>query len=309
MSRYILKRLLQLIPVMIGVSLLVFFLMSKASGDAAATIAGPDATLEDVEAVREELGLNDPFFVQYAHYIGNILKGDMGVSYISGRDVFQTYMERVPKTFELAIASMIVALLISIPLGVMAALNRGPPIDAVSVVAALLGLSMPTFWVGLLLIMAFALHFKIFPSSGAEGLKSIVLPAITVGANSAAIITRTTRSSMLEVISQDYIRTARAKGVPRKLVIRKHALKNALVPIVTVAGLQFSTMLGGSVISETVFAWPGVGRLIIDSIKQRDTPLVMGSLILTTLLISIVALLIDIIYAFLDPQIKARYTK
>ena len=309
MSRYIIKRLLQLIPVMIGVSLLVFFLMNKASGDAAATIAGVDATLEEIEEVREQLGLNDPFFVQYARYMGNILKGDMGVSYMTGRDVFQTYIQRVPKTFELAIASMIVALLISIPLGVVAALNRGTPLDAASVVTALLGLSMPTFWLGLLLIMAFSLHFKIFPSSGAETWKSIVLPAITVGANSAAIITRTTRSSMLEVISQDYIRTARAKGVPRKLVIRKHALKNALVSIVTVAGLQFSTMLGGSVLTETVFSWPGVGRLIIDSIKQRDTPMVMGSLILTTLLVSVVGLLIDIIYAFLDPQIKARYSK
>ena len=290
---------------MIGVSLLVFFLMNKASGDAAATIAGTDATLEEIEEVREQLGLNDPFFVQYARYMGNILKGDMGVSYMTGRDVFQTYIQRVPKTFELAIASMIVALLISIPLGVVAALNRGTPLDAASVVTALLGLSMPTFWLGLLLIMAFSLHFKIFPSSGAETWKSIVLPAITVGANSAAIITRTTRSSMLEVISQDYIRTARAKGLKEKVVIYSHAWRNALLPVSTsIMGWMISVFTGGSLVIETTFALNGTGKLYWNALNTTDYELVLAMQMFYTLVSLVGVLLTDLSYTLVDPRVR-----
>lgn len=309
MIKYILKRILQVIPVLIGVSFLVFFLMSNARGDAVSAIAGPDATIEQMEQIREEMGLNDPLLVQYGRYMLNILKGDMGQSYISKRDVFQTYISYLPKTVELAVAGIIVALIIAIPLGIISALHRGSLIDGISMFTALVGLSMPNFWLGLLLIIVFALGLGWFPSSGAKTFASLVLPAITVGTGQAAIITRTTRSSMLDVIGQDYIRTAKAKGVPYRRVIIKHALRNALIPIITVTGTQLGATLGGAVLTESVFSWPGVGRLIIDSINQRDTPMVTGCLILTTMLVSLTILLIDIIYAFVDPKIKAMYTK
>lgn len=308
MLRYIFKRILQMIPVLIGVSFLVFFLMSNARGDAAGTIAGADATQEEVEAVREEMGLNDPLIVQYARYMGNLLRGDMGTSYLSDRGVLETYLSRLPKTVELALAGIIVALFISIPMGIISALNRGTFIDGISTVAALVGLSMPNFWLGLLLIIAFSLHLGWFPPSGADELLSIVLPAITVGTGQAAVITRTTRSSMLEVLSQDYIRTAKGKGVARSKVIFKHALRNALVPIVTVTGTSLGSTLGGAVLTESVFSWPGVGKLVIDSINQRDTPMVTGCLILTTLLVSVAILIVDVLYAYIDPKIKAVYT-
>ena len=309
MIRYILKRILQVIPVMIGVSFLVFFLMSNAQGDAVSTIAGADATAEQIEALREEMGLNDPLLVQYGRYMWNLVQGDMGTSYISGRDVLQTYLSFLPRTVELAIAGVFLSVVISIPLGIISALKRGTIIDGGAMLFGLLGMSMPIFWLGLLLIIAFSLNLRWFPSAGAEGLKSLVLPAITVGITQAAVICRTTRSSMLDVLSQDYIRTAKAKGVSRRKVIMKHALRNALIPIITVTGTTLGSTLGGAVLTESVFSWPGVGRLIIDSINQRDTPMVMGCLILTTMLVSLTILLVDIIYAFVDPRIKAMYTK
>lgn len=308
MIRYILKRLVQMIPVLIGVSFLVFFLMSNARGDAASQIAGSDATIEEIEAVREEMGLNDPILVQYGRYMSGVLRGDMGTSYLSDRGVLETYLSRLPKTVELAIAGIIVALLISIPLGILAALKRGSIIDGFAMLAGLLGLSMPNFWLGLLLIIGFSLKLGLFPPSGADEMLSIVLPAITVGTGQAAIICRTTRSSMLEVLSQDYVRTAKAKGVPQRKVIMKHALRNALIPIVTVTGTSLGATLGGAVLTESVFSWPGVGKLIIDSINQRDTPMVTGCLILTTLLVSVTILVMDVLYAYVDPKIKAMYT-
>jgi len=308
MIRYVLKRIIQMIPVLIGVSFLVFFLMSNARGDAAATIAGQDATIEEIEAVREEMGLNDPILVQYARYMGGVLTGDMGTSYLSDKGVLETYLSRLPKTIELALAGIIVALIISIPMGIVAALKRGTIVDGFAMLAALLGLSMPNFWLGLLLIIGFALHLGWFPPSGADEMLSIVLPAITVGTGQAAIITRTTRSSMLEVLSQDYIRTAKSKGVPKFKVIYKHALRNALIPIVTATGVSLGSTLGGAVLTESVFSWPGVGKLIIDSINQRDTPMVTGCLILTTLLVSVTILIMDVLYAYVDPKIKAMYT-
>ncbi len=309
MLRYIGKRILMLIPVLIGVSFLVFFLMSFAKGDAAAQIAGQDATVEEIEALREQMGFNDSIFVQYGRYMGQLFKGGLGTSYISKRDVLKTYLSFLPKTVELALAGILVALLISIPLGILSALHRGSIVDGVSMVTALLGLSMPNFWLGLLLIIWIALKVRWIPTSGAGNLAALILPAITVGTGQAAIITRTTRSSMLDVLSQDYIRTAKAKGVMPRQVVWKHALKNALVPIITVTGTQLGATLGGAVLTESVFAWPGVGRLIVDSIGQRDTPMVTGCLILTTMLVSITILVVDIIYAYVDPKIKAMYTK
>ena len=309
MWRYIAKRLLMLIPVLLAVAFVIYAIMNVAEGDPVYSVAGADATEEQLAALREEMGLNGSSIERYFRYIGNLLKGDLGVSYVSKQDVMKIYLQRLPNTLKLASMTMIFATLIALPLGIIAAVNQNSWIDTVSMVLALIGLSMPNFWLGLLLIILFSLKLGWFPSGGNEGFKSIILPAFTVGAGLAALLTRTTRSSMLDVIRQDYLRTARAKGVPEKTIIRKHALRNALIPIITIFGVQFSNVLGGSVLAETVFAWPGVGRLVVDAIDQRDIPTVTGALVMTTMLVTVVNLLIDIVYAFVDPRIKAKYSK
>ena len=309
MWRYILKRLLMLIPVLLAVAFVIYAIMNVAEGDPVYSVAGADATEEQLAALREEMGLNGSLVERYFRYIGNLLKGDLGVSYVSKQDVMKIYLQRLPNTLKLASMTMIFATLIALPLGIIAAVNQNSWIDTLSMVLALIGLSMPNFWLGLLLIILFSLKLGWFPSGGNEGFKSIILPAFTVGAGLAALLTRTTRSSMLDVIRQDYLRTARAKGVPEKTIIRKHALRNALIPIITIFGVQFSNVLGGSVLAETVFAWPGVGRLVVDAIDQRDIPTVTGALVMTTMLVTVVNLLIDIVYAFVDPRIKAKYSK
>jgi len=309
MHRYILKRLLMLIPVLLCVAFVIFAFMDMASGDPVYSVAGPDATPEELAQLREEMGLNGSLLERYARYIWNLLHGDLGVSYVSKRDVMATYMERLPNTLKLASVTMLVAVGISVPLGIVAAVNHNSLKDTISMILALVGLSMPNFWLGLLLIILFSLKLGGFPSGGNTGFSSIVLPAFSIGVGLAALMARTTRSSMLDVIRQDYIRMARAKGVPERKVIRKHALKNALIPIITIFGVQFSNVLGGSVLAETVFAWPGVGRLVVDAIDQRDIPTVTGALVMTTLLVSIVNLLVDIIFAYVDPRIKGQYIK
>ncbi|MDR1376583.1 MAG: ABC transporter permease [Synergistaceae bacterium] len=309
MYRYVIKRLLMLIPVLLGVVFIVFFIMDLAPGDPVYMVAGDQASAEELHALREQLGLNDNLFVRYARYVKNMLRGDFGTSYLSKRDVFRTYRERLPNTLRLASLAMIVAIVIAIPFGITAAVHQNSMKDTLSMVLSLLGLSMPNFWLGLLLIIVFSLHLGWFPSGGYSNFKSVILPAITVGTSLAALMTRTTRSSMLDVIRQDYLRTARAKGVTERKVIYKHALRNALIPIITIFGIQFSNVLGGSVLAETVFSWPGIGRLVVDAINQRDIPMVTGALVLTTMLVSIVNLVVDIVYAFVDPRIKAQYTK
>jgi len=298
-----------LIPVLLAVAFVIYAIMNVAEGDPVYSVAGADATEEQLAALREEMGLNGSLVERYFRYIGNLLKGDLGISYVSKQDVMKIYLQRLPNTLKLASMTMIFATLIALPLGIIAAVNQNSWIDTLSMVLALIGLSMPNFWLGLLLIILFALKLGWFPSGGNVGFKSIILPAFTVGAGLAALLTRTTRSSMLDVIRQDYLRTARAKGVPEKVIIRKHALRNALIPIITIFGVQFSNVLGGSVLAETVFAWPGVGRLVVDAIDQRDIPTVTGALVMTTMLVTIVNLMIDIVYAFVDPRIKAKYSK
>ncbi len=261
-----------LIPVLLAVAFVIYAIMNVAEGDPVYSVAGADATEEQLAALREEMGLNGSLIERYFRYIGNLLKGDLGVSYVSKQDVMKIYLQRLPNTLKLASMTMIFATLIALPLGIIAAVNQNSWIDTLSMVLALIGLSMPNFWLGLLLIILFSLKLGWFPSGGNEGFKSIILPSFTVGAGLAALLTRTTRSSMLDVIRQDYLRTARAKGVPEKTIIRKHALRNALIPIITIFGVQFSNVLGGSVLAETVFAWPGVGRLVVDAIDQRDIP-------------------------------------
>lgn len=307
MYKYVLKRLILLIPVLLGVSLLVFAIMYLTPGDPAQLILGENAPKAAVEALREKMGLNDPFFMQYFRFVKNAVMGDFGRSYTTGREVFKEIFSRFPNTLVLAVLGVIISVAIGIPVGIISATKQYSFLDSFSMVFALLGVSMPVFWLGLMLILTFSVKLRLLPSGGFDGLSSIILPAITLGVGSAAIITRMTRSSMLEVIRQDYIRTARAKGVAEKTVINKHALKNALIPIITVVGLQFGNLLGGAVLTESVYSWPGVGRLMVDAIRQKDTPTVLAAVIFLAAAFSIVNLLVDLLYAFADPRIKSQY--
>lgn len=309
MLRYIGKRLLMLIPVILVTSLLIFWAMSLTGGDPALMILGDNATPAQIEELREEMGLNDPFVVQYANYMKGMFTGDMGKSYITNKDVFKTFMEKLPNTLMLGGAAVLIAVIVSIPLGVYTALNQNTWKDTAGMIFALFGTSMPNFWLGLMLILLFSLKLGWLPSGGKTGFSSLILPAVTVGFGLAALITRTTRSSMLDVIRQDYMTTARAKGCSEKQVIYKHGLKNALIPIITAIGLQMSLVITGSVLAETVFSWPGIGRLVYESISKRDTPMVTGSIIMCSIFMCIINLVVDLIYAFFDPRIKAQYSK
>lgn len=307
MHKYIFRRLLLLIPVILGVTFLVFAIMHFTPGDPITISLGEQAPPELVEQVREELGLNDPFVVQYARYIMNALKGDFGRSYSSKRPVFDEVASRFPNTLKLAVVAVVLSVSMGIPAGIISATKQYTLTDSIVMLFALIGVSMPVFWLGLMLILVFSLRLGWLPSSGSQTLKHLILPSIALGLSSTAIIARMTRSSMLEVIRQDYVRTARAKGVSERLVINKHALRNALIPVVTVVGLQFGNLLGGAVLTESVFAWPGVGRLMVDAIKKQDTPIVLASIIFISVTFSIVNLGVDIVYAFLDPRIKSQY--
>ena len=309
MSRYVIKRLVMLIPVLIGVTFLVYFIISLSPGDTAAMLAGEDADAATIEALRHELGLDQPVPIQYARYMLNLLKGDMGDSYKSGRPVTNMIVSCFPNTAKLAFWSILVAVGIALPIGIISATKQYSMFDNVGMVVALLGVATPNFWLGLMMIILFSLNLGWLPSGGNKGWSSYIMPAITLGTGDAALITRMTRSSMLEVIRADYIRTARAKGVPENKVVYQHALRNALIPVVTAIGLQFGSLLGGATLTETVFAWPGIGRSTVDSIKTKDTTQVLGNIIVLTITFSCVNLLVDILYAFIDPRIKAQYKK
>ena len=309
MFRYIMKRILMMIPVLIAVSFVVYFLMDLAPGDIISSMAPQDATEAEIEIMREELGLNGSLIERYFRYLGGLLKGDMGMSLSLKRPVADVFFERFPATLELALAATVVALAISIPLGIAAATHHRSFLDGFSMVTAMLGLSMPGFWLGLLLILFFSHQLGWFPSGGSGGIVHLILPAIALGAGQAGSLTRISRSSMLDVIRQDYLRTARAKGVSEKMVIRKHALKNALIPIITVFGSTLGNLLGGAVAIETVFSWPGIGRLTVSAINTRDITLATGCIIMFTVLLTVTMLLVDIAYAYVDPRIKAQYSK
>lgn len=307
MHKYIIKRILMLIPVIIGVSLLVFVMLDLAPGNII-DIIGSEMSVEEVAQLTHELGYDRSVFYRYFLYIKGLLHGDLGTSYIYKMDVWSLYMQRLPATLELAGASVFLAIVLSIPLGIKAATHHGGVTDNVSMVAALLGLSMPNFWLGMMLVVLFSNKLGLLPSYGAsDGIKSLILPAFTIGTGLMATLTRTTRSSMLDVLRADYLRTARSKGVAEKLVVDKHALKNALIPIITVIGTQLGNVVGGAVVTENVFAWPGVGRLIIDAINQRDTNTVTGCIIMTTIMICIIQVIVDIVYSFVDPRLRAQY--
>lgn len=308
MYRYILKRLLLLIPVILGSAFIIFMIMNIAPGDITDVIAA-EADEATIEQLKSELGIDKPLIVQYFNYILDLCRGDLGTSYYTNNSVFSEFCAKFPNTLRLAGWGLIVGILISIPIGILSAVKQYSIWDDAGMVFALIGVSMPAFWEGLLLIMLFSLHLGWFPSGGNTLPFAIVLPAFTTGTRMAATITRMTRSSMLEVIRQDYIYTARAKGLSERTVIFDHAFRNALIPVVTTAGISFGSSIGGAVVTETVFSWPGVGKLVVESIGRRDTPMVLGCIVLITICISIVNLLVDLLYAFIDPRIKAQYKK
>jgi len=305
MRTFLLRRLLQSLVVLLGVSFVVFFILFL-TGDPAAVMLPPEATAEDIQRFRESMGFNDPFFVQYGRFLFGAMRGNFGTSIRHGEPAFTLVVERMPATFELAGAALVIALMLAIPAGIVSAVRRNTIVDYISTVVALLGQSMPTFWLGIMLILFFSVQFQVLPSSGRGTWQHLVLPAITLGLFTTARITRLTRSGMLEVLNQDYIRTARAKGVSDPPVVWKHALKNAAIPIVTIVGIELGTLLGGSVITETIFAWPGVGRLSVQAIYNRDYPVVQAAVFLLAATFIIVNLLVDVVYTYLDPRIRLR---
>ena len=306
MRNYIVRRLLELIPVFFAVTALVFFMLHLIPGDPAEILAGEDATIEDVRVIREELGLDKPIIIQYFIYMKNLFKGDLGRSMRTRRPVLREIMDRYVNTVQLAACSVVVMILLGISTGILSAIKQHSWIDNVSMMIALFGVSMPVFWLGLMLMLVFSVYLGLFPTTGIGSFKHLVLPSLTLGASATAIITRLTRSSMLEVIRQDYIRTARAKGLNESQVILRHALKNALIPVVTIVFLRFGALLGGAVLTETVFAWPGIGWLMIDSIWARDYPVVQGCILMVAVSFVLINLIADLLYGLFDPRIRYR---
>ncbi|HET7874858.1 MAG TPA: nickel ABC transporter permease [Methylomirabilota bacterium] len=305
MNSYLLRRLWQSVLVLFGVSVVVFLILHL-TGDPAALLLPPDATAEDIARFRKAMGFDDPVWKQYGRFLKGALQGDFGESLRHGEPAMALVVERMPATFELAGAALLLALCLAIPAGIVSAVKRNTPVDYVATVGALLGQAMPTFWLGIMLILVFSVRFNLLPSSGRGDLQHLILPAVTLGLFTTARITRLTRSGMLEVLGQDYIRTARAKGVSERPVVWKHALKNASIPIVTIVGIELGTLLGGSVITETIFAWPGVGRLSVQAIFNRDYPVVQAAVFLLASTFVIVNFLVDVIYTYLDPRIRLR---
>jgi peptide/nickel transport system permease protein len=336
MVRYIIGRLLRLIPVLLGISLLVFMFLHLIPGDPAVTLLGDRATPDQVAVLRERMGLNEPLPLQYLSFLGNLVTFNLGTSIFTGVPIWDEIRLRWPATFELSVVAMLIALVLGIPAGVIAAVRKNSLVDNLTMSGSLLGVSMPVYWLGLLLVYLFAVNLQWLPPSGRIGvdigytfqpitgfyifdaliqgdfralgniLSHLVLPALTLSTIPLAILARITRSAMLEVLSQDYIRTARAKGVLEFWVVAKHALKNAMLPVVTIVGLEFGTLLGGAILTETIFAWPGIGKWIYEGILQRDYPVVQGGVVFVAFVFVFVNLIVDISYAFLDPRIQYK---
>lgn len=304
MLKYISKRIIYLIPVLIGIVFLVFTIMYFSPGDPAKLILGDRAPEEQVAALRHELGLDLPYYQQLFNYIKNATHGDFGNSYQLRMPVWDIIKLRFPLTLQLTTFTMLIAVLIGVPVGILSAVKQYSVIDAFSVIFALLMASIPAFWLGMLLMLLFSLNLGWLPSSGYEGVKWLILPSITLGFINCATIMRMTRSSMLEVVRQDFIRTARAKGATEKRVVFRHALKNAIIPVITVVGTAFGSSLGGAVVTETVFGLPGMGTQIITAIRQKDNPVVLASVIVIALAFSLVNLIVDILYTYVDPRIR-----
>lgn len=304
MLKYIGKRLLIMLPIILGISFIVFMILDLTPGDPARIILGDSATDESVAILRKEMGLNDHVLIRYLRYITSAARGDFGKSYRTGLPVLSELLARMPTSFKLATGSMLLIVIIGIPIGIISAAKQYSIIDTVSLTSALLLTSMPNFWLGLMLMLFFSLKLDLLPATGAYTWQHFILPSITLGAFSLASMIRMTRSSMLEVIRQDYIRTARSKGLGEYKVITMHALKNALLPIITIVGMNFALMLGGGMIIESTFALPGIGSLTVQSIRTKDTPIVIGAIIFIAIAISMMNLLVDIIYTYIDPRLK-----
>ncbi len=310
MLRYSIKRLLQLIPVALGVSLIVFTLLHISPGDPVKLMMGENVSQEVWARTREAMGLNDPFAVQYLNYIKDVfLHFDLGESYATKQPVLQEILRCFPSTLKLTLVSMLVATVGGILLGVISAVNQNKGIDSVINVLALVGISFPSFWLGLLLILLFSVQLGWLPSSGLEGWQGMILPCTVLSLQSIASLTRMTRSSMLDVIRQDYVRTAKAKGLSAAAIIFFHEVKNALIPIITTIGMDFGSLLGGAVLCETIFSIQGIGRLMVDSIKRRDYPVVQGCVIFIALACCLVNLAVDLLYMVIDPKLKKKKTE
>jgi len=306
MTDYVIRRLAQTLPIALLVATLVFSLIHMIPGDPVEMMLGEGAQRSDVETLRHELGLDRPLIQQYGSFLRGLLEGDLGQSLHFGEPVARILARHYPATLELAFAGMLVALAIAVPLGILAAFHRDGPIDHASRFFSLLGVSIPNFWLGPMLILVFSIQLNLFPVSGRSGLASLVLPAITLGTALAGLLTRMIRSSLAEELHKPYLATAQAKGLSRRLAVVRHALKNASIPVVTIVGLQFGALLTGAIITETIFAWPGLGRLIIQSIRLRDYPLVQGGILAIALTYLLLNLVTDVVYAYLDPRIRLR---
>jgi peptide/nickel transport system permease protein/oligopeptide transport system permease protein len=301
---YIARRVLVAIPTVLGVATLIFALVHLLSGDPARVIAGVNATEEDVSRIRHQLGLDQPLWLQYLVFIGNLVRGDLGTSTRSGQPVTAEILSRVPYTLELAVISTLIAILAGVALGLVAAARRGTWVDLAISGFSVFGVSIPVYWLGLILIIIFAVDLHLLPAAGATHPLGFLLPSLTLAFYSIGFISRQTRSAMLEVLGLDYVRTARAKGAAWRAVLLRHALRNALLPIVTVIGLQFGTLLGGAVLTETIYSWPGIGRLVTDSIFARDYPTVQGVVFVFGVALVLINLLTDLMYAYVDPRIR-----
>ena len=321
MLNYIVKRLLQTIPTLLIISFLIFSLLYITPGDPVFLIlgeSGDGVSQEMYDLVREEYGLNDPFLVRYFNYIKGVLRGDLGKSYVTGQDVFSSIMERLPATLTLTAWALVFSLLISVPLGTMAALKHNTLLDSIATGLSTLGISLPRFWVGLMLMILFALKLGWLPSIGMADIeidgtwafiKSILMPAFSLSLGMAATQTRMIRSSMIDVLDKDYVRFARSKGIKEKAVIMSHAMRNAMIPVITVIGSEIGGLLGGAVVTEQIFSWPGIGRLAVNSIGRRDYPMIQGITLVICFNYLMINLLVDILYGFLNPQIRAGMTK
>ena len=304
MLQYVIKRLLSTIPVLIGISLLLFFMLRMLPGDPAQVLAGQMASQEDIELIRHQLGLDRPIHVQYAFFLGRLARFDLGRSARTQNPVTEEIWARLPNTMLLAVVAITLACLFGIPAGIISAVRPYTWLDYVVTSTAIFGISMPVFWLGLMLVVVFSIILQWLPAGGTGTWRHVILPSFTLAAFVVAFIARMTRSSMIEVLSQDYTTTARSKGLKEQVVVIKHALKNALIPIITVIGLQFGMLLGGALLTETVFAWPGLGRLIVDSILARDYPVIQGAILVFGLLYILVNLMVDLLYAYVDPRIR-----
>ena len=306
MTTFIVRRLLLAIPTLFGVLVVAFLLLYVAPGDPVMSMVGERADEETIARLRRELRLDQPVYVQFGHYVGGVVRGDLGRSYITNRPIQQDIRERFPKTLQLAGAAMLLAAFVGITLGILSAWRPGGIIDRIGLATAYLGVSFPVFWVGLLLILLFAVTLQWLPPSGAGGWKYLILPAVALGMRSIAFLARMTRSAMLDALSSDFVRTARAKGLGERGVIARHALRNASIPIITVLGLDFGSYLTGSILTETIFSWPGLGRYVVNAIARRDLPAIQGSVLFLSTVFVLVNLIPDLAYAKADPRVSYR---